>query len=301
MEKIKAIIDYYSQKVTGRLGVGFKNFKTGEEYYVRGDERFPSASVFKVPVLVTLFDLVEKGKISLDDKITLTEDKIAPGSGVLSVLKPGLTMHVRDYATLMMIVSDNTGTDITHDLVGKANIQAMIEKLGLKNTKSDLKCKHLIFGLMGIPLDMKLSDAAKIFESGDYKKDDTLRYNFDVENDISSPKDMVKIFSLIRNKEIVSPKACEEMMEIMESCQTNSRLPYHLPSSHENPIAVIHKTGTLEDVANDCGIVKSPTQEYALCMFYDGYKASEQEKEEPHHHDYLLAGLSKEIYDALHG
>ena len=301
MDKIKAIMDYHSQKVTGRFGIGFKNFKTGEEYYVRGDERFPSASVFKVPVLVTLFDQVERGILSLSDKITLTDDNLAPGSGVLATLMPGLTMHVKDFATLMMIVSDNTGTDITFNLVGKDNIRAMIDKLGLKNTRSDVNCKQLIFKLMGIPVDTNLKDAEKIFMSGNFKKDDTMRYDFDGENCISSPRDMTKIFSLIRNKEVVSPTACDQMLAIMATCQTNSRIPYHLPKSEDSKVVVMHKTGTLEDVCNDCGIVKTATQEYALCMFYDGYKASEAEKNEMHHHDYLLATVSKEIYEVLHG
>ncbi len=301
MDKIAKIMEYYAQKVTGTLGIGFKNFKTGDEYYVNADMRFPSASKFKVPVLIELFNQVEQGKVSLDDMITLKPEDISPGSGVLSVLTPGLTMRVKDYATLMMIVSDNTGTDVTFNLLGKQNIRAMIDRIGLKNTRSDLTCKALIFGLYGLPADMDNAEAEKLFESGDYTEDETLYIDMDCENDISSPRDMITMFSLIQNREIISPRACDQMIEIMTACQTNSRIPYHLPHKGPNEATVYHKTGTLSNVANDSGVVITSTNTYALSLFYNGHRATDEEKNTPHHNDFLLAQISKEIFDALHG
>jgi beta-lactamase class A len=172
--------------------------------------------------------------------------------------------------------------------------------MGLEDTKSDLNCKRLIYGLEGIPEDTLLSDAMKIFETGDFTPDDTLRWNFDVPNDVSSPRDMVKIFSLIHDGKIVSKDACRQMIDIMLECQTNSRIPYHIPQTQENGVKIYHKTGTLDDVACDCGVIQSPTQDFCLVMFYDGYKSSDAEKAVRHGNDLLLAGLAREIFAAVH-
>lgn len=301
MSNVAKIMDYYAAKISGKLGLGYKNFTTGEEHYVCGDERFPAASAFKVPVLIELFAQVEAGKISLTDMYTMKAEDVSPGSGVLSSMQPGLTLSVLDYATLMMMVSDNTGTDITYRMLGRENIRARIDAMGLENTRSDLTCKELILGLYkNIPLDLPRDEYKKLFEQGEPERDDTLYTNMDVPNDISSPKDTIKMYSLIYNKEILTPKSCQHMMDIMAACHTNSRIPYHLPFKGPNEATVMHKTGTLKNVAVDAGIVKTASQTYAVAFFYNGYNATPEEQETPHFKDYLLADLSKEIFDELH-
>lgn len=302
MNRIQTIIDYHANRVTGKLGVGFKNLLTGEECYVRGDERFPSASVFKVPVLVELFAQVEQGKISLDSMYTLQPKDMSPGSGILSSLSPGLTLSVRDYATLMMILSDNTGTDVIFNMVGRENIRARIDSMGLKNTRSDLNCRELIIGLYkNVPLDTPKEEIRKMFMEGKIERDDTLYTNMDVPNDVASPKDMLNIFSIIYNNQVLTPDSCKQMLEIMAKCQTNSRIPSLLPEDGPNePEYIAHKTGTLNNVANDCGIIKTATQCYILTLFYNAHNASEEEKNTRNHNSTLLAQLSKDVFDALH-
>lgn len=301
MSKVTQIMDYYAQKITGKLGLGFKNFKTQEEYYINGDERFPAASTFKIPVLIELFNQVHSGKISLTDMIVMQEDDISPGSGVLSALMPGLSMSVRDYAVLMMIVSDNTGTDIIYNLVGRENIAAMIKNMGLKNTRCDMNCKELLFSFKGVPAGSSREQYKKMEEEKSFVTNYALLSDMtDIPNDVSSPADMVKMLSLIYNHELFSPEYCMEMLEIMGLCQTNSRIPFYLPKEGPHAAKVSHKTGTLEVVANDCGIIFTPTQTYALTMYYNGYTASEREKEMPQYKDFLLADISKEIFNALH-
>ena len=139
MSALERVFQAYSQKVTAKLGIGFRDLDTGEELYVNGDEPFPAASTFKVPLLITLFDQVNRGVLSLDDMYTLRDDDKAIGSGVLSTLTSGVGLPLRDYATLMMIVSDNTATDVIYNLLGRDNISDMIERMNLKNTRCDIK------------------------------------------------------------------------------------------------------------------------------------------------------------------
>jgi len=85
----------------------------------------------------------------------------------------------------------------------------------------------------------------------------------------------------------------------MGKCQTNSRIPYHLPWTGEKAVeSVMHKTGTLRDVACDSGIVDTGEGAYVLSMFYNGHAATQAEKDAMHHHDALLAGISRDVYHA---
>jgi len=299
MDRIKAILDSYASKVTGHLGVGFMDFQTGETCFLNPDDRFPSASTFKVPVLTTLMARSEAGEIDLDSLYTTQPGDIAPGSGVLATLTPGVTMRIRDYAMLMMIVSDNTATDILCNLVGLDNVAAKMAELGLTNTRAGLTCKDLIFTLCGIPLDTSMEEARVIFDTDSFTKDDTLYTDFSIPNDYASPRDMITLFSLIYKKGILSPAACQTMLDIMEKCQTNSRMPYNMPKDFDGK--VIHKTGTLENVACDCGVIEHNGKSFALALYYNAHTATEDEKRILHFNDYLLADLTREIFDAVHG
>ena len=298
MKHIKAIMDYYAGKTTGQLGLGFKNFKTGHAYYVAGDTRFPAASTFKVPLLIELFHQVAEGKLTLTDTYTLQKEDIAPGSGLLMSLSPGVSMSILDYARLMMMISDNTATDILFRLVGKENILAMIQAMGLENTRGDLTCRELLFTLIGIPQDATGEEAEALMAGGKLVPNDDLYIKFDIPNAFCSPKDMMTMLSLIYDEAILTPDACRQMRDILAACITNSRIPYHLPQ--DGTVTVMHKTGTLPHVFNDCGIVVTPTQTYGLTIFYNRIHASDAEKATPHFGDFLLADISKEIYDALH-
>ena len=105
--KIRAIAD----GVDGVVGVTIQDLTTTERFALRGDTVFTQASAIKLPVLVELFRQVEQGRHGLDDLITLEENDVVPGSGVLQRLTPGsVRMTLRDVATLMVTVSDNNST-----------------------------------------------------------------------------------------------------------------------------------------------------------------------------------------------
>ena len=119
----------------GVVGYSIHNLDTGEELSLRGDETFPTASLIKVPILVTLYDLVEKGKISLDDPLTILSIDKVPGSGVLQYLHDGAIVTVRDAAWLMSTESDNTATNLLLDRIIIRRVWEKMEALGLQHTK----------------------------------------------------------------------------------------------------------------------------------------------------------------------
>jgi len=304
MSKISDIINAYAKKTTGRLGVGYKNLQSGEEFYLNGDERFQSASVFKVPVLIELFNQLQDGAFSMDDMIEMTEDSIALGSGILSALTPGVKLPLKDYALLMMIVSDNTATDYIVKMLGKDKINATIKSMGFKNTTVDYTCEELIRATWDIPQDITVAEALNMLKADDRVLNEAMFNDPSIKNNWTSPWDITEIFSRIYHKQVISPKASEEMLEIMGKCATNNRLPYLLPTIGPNAVEkVIHKTGTLYKLANDAGIIVTTKQTYILSIFYSGCCADPKERDQTPGVTFgerLLAELSRDVYDALH-
>jgi len=306
MSKVNDIINSYAEKITGHLGVGYKNLQSGEEFYLNGDVRFPAASVFKVPVLIELFNQLQDGAFSMDDLIELSAESVSLGSGILGVFSPGIKFTLKDYATLMMIVSDNTATDYIVNLLGKDKINATIKSMGLKNTTVDYTCDELIRAGWNIPLDTPAEEAINALRSNGRVMNKAMFTFTDpsVANNWTSPWDITEMFSRIYHKKVISPKACDEMMDIMGKCATNNRIPYLLPTTGPDEVQkVIHKTGTLFKLANDAGIIISAKQTYILSIFYNGYNASPEERDNTPGVTFgerLLAELSKDVYNALH-
>ena len=301
MSKIADIVKVYEAKTTGKLGVGFLDLDTGEEFYSNGDMVFPAASKFKIPLLIGLFDEVAKGNASLDELHTLKEEEWSIGSGVLSLLKPGVTMPLRDYALLMMILSDNTATDVVYRYLGIDRINQIIKKMGLKQTRCDYTCDHLVRLMYCVPLDISARAAIDMF-NGVTPFDDRLYSDIDGPNIVSSPKDMVKMFAQIYRGEVASRQGCDEMIEMMAKCQTNSRIPFLLPKSGPMQPKIAHKTGTLSMVANDSGIIMAGGHNYILSIFCYGYEATEDEKEQyikGPFFDILMAELSRDVFYAV--
>ena len=116
----------------GVVGYAVRDLDGGARLSLRGDETFPTASLIKVAVLVTLYDLAEHGQISLDDPVTLLSIDKVGGSGVLYNLHSGLTLSVRDAAQLMIELSDNTATNLLIEKITLGRVAAKMDSLGLR-------------------------------------------------------------------------------------------------------------------------------------------------------------------------
>lgn len=294
--KIDAIwnaIQTAAGSATGRLGVCFRDLQTGESCALHGDESFPSASVFKVFVLAELFRQREEGRFRLEDRYPLREEDKAEGSGVLRLIASGAQLTLRDYATLMMILSDNTAADFLFRLTGRDEIKKhVLDALKLTHTKCDLSCADLIAACYQTEPGASLHAAGEkpaLRNAPAYTGKLAL-------NDETAPADVADMLELVYRGHWIGLRQDAELLEIMKLCQTNGRIPKYLPSGLE----VAHKTGTMDRVANDAGIVYTAKGDYILSMFYNGNVASEEEYAANDHNfvgDELLAHLSKEIYD----
>ena len=290
IQAIRAIAEKYDAKTTGDLGLLFTDLKTGETVTVNPDKELPAASTFKVFLLAEFLRQCEEGKYNLMDRHELKAEFVSPGSGVLCDLLPGMNLTLLDYARLMMMLSDNTATDYLYSLTGRDNIKNnVIDAFGLTKTKCDYPCKLLI--------ETYFDPAHKVVDGErNWRNTDDYRC-LTPTNDSTSPNDMAKVLKMAYDKALFSPWVSEQMIDIMKRCHTNSRIPKELPRDVE----VAHKTGTMDKVANDCGIVYTEKGDYILCLFYNGNVATQEEydaNKKGRFSDGLLAEISKEIYAA---
>jgi len=255
----------------GTLGISVKHLGTGESASLNGGELFPTASVFKVPVIVEFFRQLEAGEVALKDKKILMEADKVPGSGILKELSEGLELTYGDLLRLMMILSDNTATDLVVERVGKDRGNATLRSLGLEDTKVVADCRDILFDL--IDLDDLPDDEKTLALFNEKARGATLggTWSLGVEdNDVTTPDEMLRLLEMIVEGEAASRESCDEIMEIMSKCQTGgNRVSKYLPREE---IEFAHKTGSLPGVRNDVGLVtiRATGERYLISCFTKG-------------------------------
>jgi len=292
IKKIEEVCLGYKNKVTGSLCIGVTDLQTGETYTLNGDKQYPTASTCKVYTLAALYKMVAEGKADDNERLELTDEYFVRGSGVLFRMLPGLKPTLYDYAMLMMILSDNIAADVLYYYVGGAEgiKKEVLEPLGLKNTKFDLSIKQMF---------PPCFNEYTVIETNGHK-----RYSYyknsgymcvNEKDDVTTINDLMKVFKLIYRKELYSPEVCEKMLHIMKCVQTNTRIPKFLPPNTE----VAHKTGTLDCLCNDAGIVYTKKGDYLIAMSYNGNDGDFEEyknNDRARFSDNLLAEISRDIY-----
>ena len=300
-QKVQDIIDAAAAKTTAKLGVFFENLATGETAGINVDEIFPTASVYKIFTLAELLLQAKQGRFSLDDRRPLDKTFKSEGSGVLSMLADGLQPTLRDYAKLMMTISDNTAADFLFTLVGREAIaRDVLKPLGLTHTKCDLTCRDLIAVSYTLPPGLSYGEFdARYAALGRPSLRNAPAYTGALaENDETSPADVSTLLRHFYRGTWVDAEASAEALGIMKQCQTNSRIPKYLPDGCK----AAHKTGTMTRVANDAGIVYTPAGDFILSLFYNGNVASEEEynaNAKGRIGDELLANLARDICAAF--
>jgi beta-lactamase class A len=208
----------------GVLGYSILNVDTGERLARRGDETFPTASLIKVPILVTVFDLVEQGQLSLDDQLTLLRIDKVPGSGNLQFMHDGATLSVRDAAWLMSVTSDNTATNLLLDRIVIRRVWEKMEKLGLSHTKVHSK------------VYLRMASVAM---------DSSVKYGLGV----TTPNEMARLFALLADGKAVSPKADSTMLDILAHNEDYASVQRYVEG-----LTVPHKTGATDQVRTECAL-----------------------------------------------
>jgi beta-lactamase class A len=259
---VSSEIERLADATGGIVGVAATQLATGRQIGYREDELFPTASVIKLPLLVTLYEDAIAGRIDLSERVTYREATKVAGSGVLQFLDDGLNPTLRDLSVLMMSVSDNTATDLLFDRVGKARIEATMGRLGLASIRVPFDIREMLMELV----DMDHT------EPGGYDELRRLlrlsagsggRSMIPEQADRTTPADMCRLLELIESRAILDADACTAIIELLKRIQSGTRIPGLLPKG----TVVAHKTGSYRRLRNDVGIVYAPNGPYVVGIF----------------------------------
>ncbi len=247
-----------------------RNLTTGAEIAHLPDRVMPTASTIKVLVLAELFRQVDAGLIDLDGEAGMVESDRRGGSGILKDLSPALSLPVLDYATLMIALSDNVATAVLVRLLGRERILQSAAEWGLTQTS---------FG----------------FESMLDKTGDARDYA------ASTPRDIARLMELIATDAIVSPAACQQMRDILLTQQYHDQIGRYLPYSQyrrsNGPVVVRSKSGFMQGIRVDAGIVDLPGGvQYVLCLMTEN--SADHSFATEHDGSVLNGRISRLIFDA---
>lgn len=129
------LVSLRAQGYGGEVGLRICDLAGQELFALNAARAFPAASTIKVPLLVLALEWAQTGRLRLEDRVTLQAADRVPGAGVLHELGPGLALSWRDVLTLMIVVSDNTATNLLIDLLGVETVNTWLEARGWAQTR----------------------------------------------------------------------------------------------------------------------------------------------------------------------
>ncbi len=248
------------------IGLAATHLPTGQSVAINPTTLFPTASVFKVPVMVEVFRQAEAGAFDLADRLPMPDRQRTIGSGVLQKLETGAALTIRDLVMLMIIISDNTATQMLLDLVGAPRVTATMRGLGLADIHVVLSLPELFAYAYDLPRDPLPGYPQMLALSRTRSMDyNSLTFQGTPANTTASAADMAQLMALIFQDKAAGPAACADMRAILHAQQLRDRVPRYLPTS-----AVGNKTGTFRGVRNDAGLIarsESDVLSFALFTF----------------------------------
>ena len=254
--RLRANIEQIASSTATHWGIYLKCLDTNEEIAINADDQMDTMSVIKVPLMVEAFRQIGEGKFSLADRYTLKDADKRPGTGVIRSFDEGASLTVKDILTLMIIVSDNTATDVMFSKVGGPQaVNALMQQYGLNSIRATGYADDWFKALAAAGSPVKFHA--------------TRQHPFG----LSSPRDMGRLLEKIANGQAVSKQASDEMLAIMRGQLYRTRLPKYV-SGFQMP----HKTGDFVPwIANDVGLLMNSQHKVVICVFTDKSDIAEGE------------------------
>ena len=253
----------------GKVSLFAKNLDTGETYSFNPDDRVRTASTIKIAVMIEAFARVNEGKIKWTDEVVLTKEKKVSGSGILTELSDGLRLTLRDAVNLMMILSDNTATNLVLEVLTTDAVNARMESLGFKNIK----------------IMRRIGSGG---ESAAGKDPENKKYGLG----IATPREMVLLMEKLERGEIVSPAASKEMIDLMKREQGRNAIGRTLWS-----VPMASKYGALDRLRSAVGILYTKKGKIAMAISCDEMPETMWSVDNPAY--LLMSRLSEVLADGL--
>ena len=230
-QKLQEDIRNVDRDLDGVMALAVKDLTSGETFFIHGDEIMPQASSIKIAVLANLYLQAQQGKLKLSDEYVVRKEDLVTGSDIMLGLTPGVTrLTLRDLATMMVAVSDNSATNVLIGRVGMDNVNAMLESLGLHATR-----------LRRQMMDLKAASEGR--------------------ENVSTPREMMTLLETVYRGKLLNKDMTADFIKML-STHKESALLQGLP---DDAVAA-NKPGELEAVRNDSGIILVKNRPYILCV-----------------------------------
>ena len=282
----------------GTLGLNAVHLESGRRVGFHSAERFPMASTYKIPIAVHLLHQADQGAISLDRMVELKTSDFHPGSGILTEFlgRSGVSLSVRNLLELMLVLSDNTATDLLLRLAGGPEaVTARMRALGIRDMDIHRPTVKMIADSEGYPLPPESEWTPELFQrlyagTTEESRKTYLRIFQTDPRDTSSPEAMAVLLERIWRGEGLKNESRTLLLDIMARCQTGkARIKGILPPG----TAVQHKTGTFSGITNDVGFITLPEDagHVAIAVFLNSAEKPYPEREQ------AIAQASRSVYD----
>ncbi len=239
---LQARLQALAARYDGKVAIYATDLRSGKTAAIDPDTPVPTASVIKLTILFEALKQVQEGRASLGDRLTLTKDNQVGGSGVLGLFDTPLIVTLKDALTMMVVVSDNTATNLAIDRLGLQNIDARITSLGLKDTW--LYKKVFLPAPPNAPADQKVFGLGK-----------------------TTAREMAEVMQHFATCDAFPKPLCDAALSMLKNQSDRDAIPRYLGS-----LDVANKTGALDDVRNDVAIVYAKNGPIIISAFTYGNK-----------------------------
>jgi beta-lactamase class A len=227
-----------------------KNLRTGRDFGLGADTKVRTASTIKLPVLCALESLVAAGRVRWDERLPLRPEEKVTGSGVLGSLEDGTDLTVRNLAILMIIVSDNTATNLIVDRITADAVNDYLDSIGLTTTRLNRKIR---------------GDGSRLADPSGWSRAGSIEENRRYGLGVSTPREMVRLLEMLEAGKIVSPAASKDVLDVLTRQQVRDGISRHAPDD----LRVASKSGALDALRADVGIVYADGGPVAMAITVD--------------------------------
>lgn len=230
-QKLASSVAQVDQNLDGVMGVAIEDLASGQTFFLHADDVFPQASSIKIAVLAELYRQAQQGKLKLTDLYTVQASDLVADSYIMNGLTPGITrITLRDLATMMVAVSDNSATNVLIERVGMENVNVLLDSLGLTHTRLRRKM-----------MDLKAAGEGR--------------------ENVSTPHEMMSLLEDLYRGKVLNREMTDDFFKVL-STPKDSWIPRDLPDD----LKMANKPGALEGVRNDSGVIFVPNRPYVICV-----------------------------------